>query len=167
MGLEEQRIAQISEKAPGRCPTCIHSLAYDMPDKTRYWCRAFATQIPEAKRKNIRDCPRWRAFSPHPDRSRKLNDDDPMLQEILAVEDFLFFKSKILLEQHGLCLKTMVSIAHPTAHAPRGDLDWIDHLDGRFPEIPRPILVEVLAELRALSYFSLALMIETAVGKDA
>ena len=163
----EADIVKISEQAPGRCPTCVNSVSWDLPDGPRHWCRAFGTMISPTKRLQIRHCPSWRAFSPHPDRSRGVNEDDPMLKAIIDAEDYLFWKSKVILDHHGLCLKTLVSVSHPTAKATEGDLDWIDSLDARFLGMDPPDVGEVLAELRALSYFSLALMIETALGNNA
>ena len=91
---------------------------------------------------------------------------NPLLQEVIEVEDLMFWRLKYHLEELGLDLRTTITLAHPSLD-PQEDLAWIDSLDLRFNDCDPVIFSQVLAQLRALGYFSLAAMVErTMTSKD-
>lgn len=165
MGSLEKAIHDISSKAPGRCTTCLHCFSWDVPDKTRHWCRAFACKLDDEARLQVRDCPRWRPFAPYP--VKRERGYDPEITKMIEAEDRLFWRAKQIVEKRGLCLKTLVAIAHPAASASSGDLDWIDDLDRQFEPEPDAELQDTINELKAYGYFALAAMIETAESGSA
>lgn len=156
--LDPKLVRQIASQAKGRCHSCIHSRAFDLPSGTRYWCRAFGSELDAERHQEVRGCPRWAAFSPPVPATPPLQ-ANPLLRDLINSEDLLFWRLKCHLDEWGFDLKTVLAIAHPGTD-PERDLRWIDSLDARFATEEPWELAQVIGRLRALGYQSLAAMVE-------
>lgn len=154
-------VRRIAEQAKGRCHSCIHSRRFDMPSGTRFWCRAFNAELTPEQHQQIRSCPRWSAFCPVEPRTPGVA-ANALLRGLIDGEDLLFWRLKQHLDSRGLDLKTVVAIAHPGTD-PGRDLTWVDGLDVRFGDQEPWPLAQVLGQMRALGYQSLAAMIDRIV----
>ncbi len=84
--------------------------------------------------------------------------EDPLVAELVAADDQLLWETKQALDQQGLDLKMILAQAHPVLRITPESLDWVDQPTEVITE-PRP-LPELLAELRAFGYHSVATMIQ-------
>ena len=84
--------------------------------------------------------------------------DDPLLADLVAEDDRLLWETKALLEEQGIDFKAILNLVHPSLRiAPEG-LRWIDQQPER-PQSCREVS-ELLTELRAFEYHSIATMVE-------
>ena len=161
-----QRIAALAAQANGRCHACTHSRSFDLPHRTIFFCRAFAAEMTGPERDAVRDCARWTAFRPTDTIGRRDRAaTNPLLADLLAVEDRLFAAIKQHLDALGLDLKTLLMLAQPSLLSVE-DLAWIDTLEDRFDETPAlaplPVLID---ELRAMHYDTLCELLESVARK--
>jgi hypothetical protein len=163
--LKEHEIKALSVatlESKGRCHSCMHCHEFTMPSRAHYWCRVFDAEMTEDRRNQVKNCPEWRPLQIHPNRHSGIQTHDPGIQQQIDREDFMFWRTKKHLERAGLDLKTMMVISNP-APSGSGDLAWLDDLDSRFNGYPPGTIKEVLEDLRALSYISLAQLVEQAL----
>lgn len=162
MSSPTDKLSAIAAQAKGRCHSCFNSRHYDLPSGSRYWCRAFAVEMDEPTHQRVKNCPRWRSYVPS-GQSLSAVANNPLLHDLIQQEDLLFWRLKYHLETRELDLKTVIALAHPGT-SPSQDLKWISTLESRFDNQDPQTLEEVIAQLRALGYSSLCLVVEQAVG---
>ena len=164
-----QRLLPLVDQARGRCHSCIHQQAFDLPTRSLYFCHAFGCEHEGETRDQMRECPRWAPFRPADGAGRRQRAlANPLFAQLTEVEDQLFWQLKVRLRELGVDLKTVLVLSQPSIRS-AGDLDWIDSLDARFSddsETPKAApLDEIIVELRALRYDSVCELLRGILDK--
>lgn len=155
-------IAEVAEQARGRCHSCAHRQAFDLPSGTRYWCRAFGRELNEEEQAAVRDCERWRPLMMG---ARCRAERNPLFQQALEAEERVFWQLKEHLVSAGVDLKTLLILTQPALRG-TSTLRWVDELDERYEGERVAPLPDILRRLRALGYESLCQLVEQALGAD-
>jgi len=157
MAPPDQREFPIAVQAPGRCHSCLHQRAYDMPHRTVFWCNRFREEMDEEQRSAVRHCPEWKPFRPIDTMGRcsRLR-SNPLCAQVIEAEDRVFYTLKRHLDRMGMDLKTILLLSQPSLRD-ASSVSWVDELDLRFgdSEEELPSFEETVATLRALRYDSI------------
>jgi hypothetical protein len=156
MSSSAERILPLAQQARGRCHACASQRTFDLPTRTVYFCRAYATEMNQEQRDSVRDCARWSPFRPVSRSGRTYRAKrNPLIADVVEGEDKVFAAVKQHLDRRSIDLKTVILLSQPGTVDP-DELTWVDSLDARFDDdkvlVP---LSDLIVELRSLGYDNL------------